>query len=93
MWWVRRKWGHRCCWGRLGEDAKIDAVWELLTQRGTPLIRSPGTSKEEFHLGEHCERALYRAERGKNGKLQMIAIDPEICRLIIRHVFLYLDGD
>jgi hypothetical protein len=46
------------------------------------------------HLqSEHCERALYRAERDKNGKLQMIAIDPEIYRLIIRHVFLHLDED
>ena len=77
----------------LTEDAKIDAVWELLAQRGTPLIRPPGTSEDEFHFGGHAEHTLYRADRGGDGKLRMIAIDPEICRLIIRHVFLHPDED
>jgi hypothetical protein len=77
----------------LTEEEKIDAVWELLAQRGTPFIRPLGTPEDEFYLGEHRERTFYCAERGKNGKLQMIAIDPEMCRLIIRHVFLHPDED
>jgi hypothetical protein len=77
----------------LTEDEKIDALWELLAQRGTPIIRPPGTSEDEFHLGEDCKHTFYRAERVRNGKLRMIAIDPEICRVIIRHVFLHPDED
>jgi len=62
-----------------------------LAQRGTQLIRPLGTSEDGFHLGEHWERTFYCAELGKNGKLRMIGIDPEICRLIIRHIFLHPD--
>ena len=77
----------------LTEDAKIDAVWELLAQRRTPLIRPPGTSENEFDLNEHRERTFYQARRDKNGKLRAVAIEPEICRVIIRHVFLHPDED
>ena len=77
----------------LTEDAKIDAVWELLAQCGTPLIRPPGTSENEFDLNEHRERTFYQAHRGQDGKLRMVALDAEICRSIIRHVFLHPDED
>ena len=72
----------------LTEDEKIEAVWELLAQCGTPLIRPPDTSENEFDLDEHSERTFYQLHRGQDGKLRMVAPDAEICRSIIRHVFL-----
>ena len=77
----------------LTDDAKIDAVWELLAQRSMPLIRPPGTSENESHLGEHRERTFYQARRDKYGKLRAVAIEPEISRSIIRHVFLHRNED
>ena len=77
----------------LTEDEKIDAVWELLAQRGTPIIRPPDISEEEFDLGDQRERTFYQAHRGKDGKSRMVALEPEICRSIIRHVFLHSDQD
>ena len=77
----------------LTEEERIDAVWELLAQRGTPFIRPPGVPEDEFSLGEHRERTFYCAERVGNGKLRAVAIEPEMFRLIIRHVFLHPDED
>jgi hypothetical protein len=77
----------------LTEDEKIDAVWDLLAQRGTPLIRPPDIPEDEFDLSERRERTFYHAHRGKGGKLRMVAFEPEICRSIIRHVFLHSDED
>jgi hypothetical protein len=73
----------------LTEDEKIDAVWDLLAQRGTPIIRPPDIPEEEIDPSNHRERTFYQARRGKDGKLRLVAFEPEICRLIIRHVFLH----
>jgi len=77
----------------LTEDEKIDAVWNLLAQRGAPIIRPPDIPEDEFDLSEHHERTFYRALRGKDGRLRLVAFEPEICPLIIRHVFLHADED
>jgi hypothetical protein len=68
-------------------------VWDLRAQRGMPIIRPPDIPEDEFDLGEHRERTFYQALRGKDGKLRMVAFEPEICRSIIWHVFLHPDED
>ena len=75
----------------LTEDEKIDAIWDLLAQHGTPIILPPDMPEGELDLSEYRERTFYRALRGKDGKVRMVAFEPEICRLIIRHVFLHSD--
>jgi hypothetical protein len=77
----------------LTEDEKIDAVWELLAQRGTLLIRPSGIFEDELDLSERRERTFYQARRHKNGKLRAVSIEPEISRSIICHVFLHPDED
>jgi hypothetical protein len=69
------------------------AHWYLLAQRGAPIIRPPDRPEDEFDLSEHHERTFYRAPRGKDGRLRLVAFEPENCRLIIRHIFLHPDED
>jgi len=63
-------------------------------ERNRKFADSPLDIPEDgFDLSAHRQRTFYQAHRGKDDKSRIVALEPEICRSIIRYVFLHSDED